>query len=142
MNDTPHIVDFNGTRFAVTRLKNGTQALICEEAAKITKQENMAFGDIMKQFAVNMPSIAKVITFALLNDKCRIFNDGSAANGYTKEFEATYNTLMWDVTNNNGIIEILMEILKMIDISFFLTSSEVVKTMRNAMTKAIPQLKS
>jgi len=142
MNDTPHIVDLKGTRFAVTRLKNGTQYLICEEAIKVVKGENMAFGDIMKQLATNLPSIIKIITLAVLNDKNRIYDGGNELNGYSDEFNATYNTLMWDVDNNEGIVTILMEVLKMIDISFFLTSSEAVKTMRKMMTRTTPQQKS
>lgn len=142
MNNTPHLVNFNDTVFAVTRLKNGTQYLICEEAVKVVKGENMAFGDVMKQMAVNLPSIMKVITLALLNDKNRIYVNGDNLQGFSDEYNATYNTLMWEVTNNEGIITILMEVLQMIDVSFFLTSSEVVKTMRQMMTRTIPQPKS
>lgn len=142
MNNTPHLVNFNDTVFAVTRLKNGTQYLICEEAVKVVKGENMACGDVMKQMAVNLPSIMKVITLALLNDKNRIYVNGDNLQGFSDEYNATYNTLMWEVTNNEGIITILMEVLQMIDVSFFLTSSEVVKTMRQMMTRTIPQPKS
>lgn len=142
MNNTPHVVSFEGTRFEITHLKNGTQYLICEEAIKIINNENMSFGDIMKQFAVNMPSIIKVITYALLNDKNRIFVDGDNTKGLSDEFNATYDTLMWDVDNNEGIVDMLMEILKMIDISFFLKSSGVVKMMKTMMMKAIPQQES
>ena len=84
----------------------------------------------------------KVITLALLNDKNRIYVNGDNLQGFSDEYNATYNTLMWEVTNNEGIITILMEVLQMIDVSFFLTSSEVVKTMRQMMTRTIPQPKS
>ncbi|MBQ4010877.1 MAG: hypothetical protein II604_09245 [Bacteroidales bacterium] len=142
MNNTPHIVNLEGTRFAITRLKYGTQYLICEEAIKVAKGENMAFGDIMKQLATNTPSIFKIITLAVLNNKERIFKNGDELHGFSEEFEATYNTLMWDVTNDEGIVTMLMEILKMIDVGFFLTTSEAVKTMRQMMTKTIQLQKS
>lgn len=137
MNDTPHKVSLEGTQYALTRLKKGTEMLICEEAIKVAKGENMAFGDIMKQLATNTPSIMKIIALAMLNDKKRIFKDGDESKGFSDEFEATYNTLMWDVTDDYGIIEILTEILNMLDIRFFLTSSEVVKNLRNSMTRRI-----
>ena len=137
MNNTPHKVNLEGTTYALTRLKKGTEMLICEEAIKVAKGENMAFGDIMKQLATNTPSIMRIITLAMLNDKNRIYKDGNELSGFSEEFEATYNTLMWDVTDDNGIIEILMEILKMIDVRFFLTYSEVVKNLRNSMTRTI-----
>lgn len=137
MNNTPHKVNLEGTPYALTRLKKGTEMLICEEAIKVAKGENMAFGDIMKQLATNTPSIMRIITLAMLNDKNRIYKDGNELLGFSDEFEALYKTLMWDVTNDESIIEILMEILKMLDVRFFLTSSEVVRNLRNSMTRTV-----
>lgn len=141
LNDTPHIVNLQGTEYAVTRLKNGTQYLICEEAVKICRNENMSFGDIMKQFAVNLPSIFHVITLALLNDKGRIYKDGKKHLGFSDEYNATYDTLMWEVTDNS-LVSVLTEVLSMIDIDFFLKSSEAVKMMRAMLTRGIQQQKS
>lgn len=141
LNDTPHFVNLDGTEYAVTRLKNGTQYLICEEAVNIAMKENAVFGDVMKCFAVNMPSIIKVLTLVLLNDKNRIYKDGCQRNGFSDEYHATYDTLMWEV-GQESLASLLFEALSMLDVNFFLTSSEIVKTMREMMTKRSNQQKS
>ncbi|MBQ3990775.1 MAG: hypothetical protein II630_08005 [Bacteroidales bacterium] len=134
LNDTPHLVNLEGTQYAVTRLKNGTQYMICEEAAKVQMQENAAFGDVMKSFAVNMPSVVKVLTLAVLNDKKRIFKDGDNTKGYSDEYGAVYDTFMWEI-GNDALANLLFEVFSMLDVNFFLTSSSIVKTMREMMTK-------
>lgn len=141
INDTPHFVNLEGTDYAVTRLKNGTQYLICEEAVDIAMKENAAFGDVMKCFASNMPHIIKVLTLALLNDKKRIYKDGDTQKGYSTEFRATYDTLMWEV-KADSLVTLLFEVFSMLDVNFFLTSSEVIKTMKEMMTKRSNQQKS
>lgn len=134
LNDTPHFVNLEGTEYAVTRLKNGTQYLICEEACKVVKNENAAFGDVMKSFAVNMPSVVKVLTLAVLNDKRRIFSDGDQSKGFSDEFQSVYDTFMWDL-GNDALASLLFEVFSMLDVNFFLTSSAIIKTMREMMTK-------
>lgn len=134
INNTPHLVSLNKTEYKITRLKNGTQCLICEEACKVVKGENQSFGDVMKMFAVNMPSICKVLAFAVLNDKKRIYKDGNEINGLSDEFNSLYDTFMWDV-EDNALANLLYEVFSMLDINFFLSSSEIVKTMRWTMTK-------
>lgn len=134
LNDTPHIANLDGTEWAVTRLKNGTQYLICEEACKVAMNENAAFGDVMKCFAVNMPSVVSALTLALLNDRGRIFTDGDTSKGYSEEYKAVYDTLMWDVSDD-ALANLLFEVFSMLDVNFFLTSSGIVKTMRETMTK-------
>lgn len=135
MNDTPHLVDVgSGQPVRVTRLKNGTQYLICEEACKIQMQENAAFGDVMKCFAANMPAIVRVLALATLNDKGRIFADGNPDKGYSDEFRATCDTFMWEI-GDEALTNLLIETLSMLDVNFFLTSSAIVKTMREMMTK-------
>lgn len=141
LNDTPHLVNLEGTDYAVTRLKNGTQYLICEEACKVQMQENAAFGDVMKCFAVNMPSVIKVLTLALLNDKKRIYKEGDKTQGFSDEFKTTEATLMWEV-GNEALANLLFEVFSMLDVNFFLTSSEIVKTMREMMTKRAKQQNS
>lgn len=140
INDTPHFVNLDGTDYAVTRLKNGTQYLICEEAVNIAMKENAAFGDVMMCFASNMPHVINALALALLNDRHRIFKDGERKNGYSDEFKATCDTLMWDVSNES-IVSLLMEVFSMLDINFFLTSSELIKTMKETMTKRSNQQK-
>ena len=141
MNDTPHLVNLAGTPFAVTRLKNGTQTLICEEACKVVKNENAVFGDVMKSFAVNMPSIVKVLALAVLNDKKRIYKDGDPTKGFSDEYQATCDTFMWEV-GDEALGNLLYEVFSMLDINFFLTSSAIVTTMREMMTKRAKQQNS
>ena len=43
-------------------------------------------GDVIKEFATNLPSVAKVITLALLNDKERIKSE---------EYQHVYDQLLW-----------------------------------------------
>lgn len=69
MNDSPTIVKLQGTEWEIRALKPGTQWMIAEEACKIVKGENLSMGDVIKEFAINIPSVARVITLSLLNDK-------------------------------------------------------------------------
>ena len=57
LNDSPHLVALNGTEYEVRALKMGTQYLIAQEVIKINKVENANFGDIVKQFSINIPSV-------------------------------------------------------------------------------------
>lgn len=136
LNNTPHFANLEGTEYAVTRLKNGTQYLICEEACKVVKNENAAFGDVMKSFAVNMPAIVRVLTLAVLNDKRRIYKDGDEKQGESDEYKAVYETFMWEI-GNDALAGLLFEVFSMLDVNFFLTSSAIVKTMREMMTKRV-----
>ena len=121
MNDSPTIIRFAGTEWEIKPLRAGTQWLIAEEACKIVDKENMTMGDVIKQFAENLPSVARVITLALLNDKDKI---------YGEEYNRVYETIMWgDVSLHESAI-LLSEILQLIDISFFFACTDVVKTLR------------
>ena len=94
MNDTPTIVKMGNTEFAITHLKPGTQWLIAEESCKIMKAEQGNFKDVIKQFAINIPSVVHVITLAILNDKNRIFEDYKSRK-YSEEYQSVYETIMW-----------------------------------------------
>lgn len=61
MNDSPTIVKLQGTEWEIRALKPGTQWMIAEEACKIVKGENLSMGDVIKEFAINIPSVARVI---------------------------------------------------------------------------------
>lgn len=128
MNDSPSVVKMSGTEFEIKALRPGTQWLIAEEACKIVRNENMAMGDIIKQFSVNVPSIVKVLTLAILNDRDRIFSDYKAKK-FSDEYEAMYDTIMWQ-TKPNDWIPLLSEVLQMLDITFFLTSTNAVMMIR------------
>lgn len=121
MNDSPTIVKLRGTEWELKALRPGTQWLIAEEACKIVNQENLTMGDVIKLFAVNMPSVTRVITLALLNNKKDI---------YGERYQKVYDTLMWGDYDVKDWAVILSEILNLIDVDFFLASTNVVKILR------------
>lgn len=121
MNDSPTMMKLHGTEWEIHALKPGTQWLIAEEACKIVDRENMAMGDVLKQFAVNLPSVCRTLTLALLNDKQRI---------HSEEYKEVYELLMWGEYNIRDWAVLLMEILNLINVDFFFASTNVVKTLR------------
>lgn len=129
LNDSPRLVSLNGTEWEIRSLRVGTQWLICKKCIEVAKVENANFGDVVKQFAVNIPAVVEVLTLALLNDKKRIFEDGIETKGYSKEFQATFDTLMWDCkTETFG--NIFLETLQLIDVSFFMESHRMLHIFR------------
>ena len=121
MNDHPYIIKLHGTEWAITSLKAGTQWLIAEEACKVVQNENATMGDIIKQFAVNMPAVCRVLTLALLNDKQKIYGD---------EYKQVYDLLMWgDYTQKDWAV-FFSEIIQLMDVDFFFASTNAVKTLR------------
>ena len=131
LNDSPRIASLAGTEWEIRALRQKVQWMIAEEVIKINKAENASFGDIMKQFAVNMPSVVKVITLAVLNDRNKIFKNGREEDGFSDLYKATYDTIAWD-GNVNEYGNILLEILQMLDISFFLESHRILEMFRAA----------
>lgn len=121
MNDSPTMMKLHGTEWEIHALKPGTQWLIAEEACKIVDKENMSMGDVLKQFAINLPSVCRTLTLALLNDKQRI---------YSGEYEEIYELLMWGEYDMKDWAVLLAEILNLVDVDFFFASTNVVKTLR------------
>lgn len=133
LSDSPRLVSLNGTEWEVRALRMGTQYLIAQEVIKINKVENATYGDVVKQFAVSMPSVLKVLTLALLNDKNKIFKNGNENEGFSELYEATYNTLAWECeTSEFG--NILLETLQLLDTSFFLDATHIVEMFKVATT--------
>jgi hypothetical protein len=129
LNDSPRLASLNGTEWEIRALRMGTQYLIAQEVIKINKVENANFGDIVNQFATNIPSILKILTLALLNDKRKIFKDGIVNNGYSGLYHSTYDTLMWECkTETFG--NIFFEVLQMLDVSFFMESHRMLDIFR------------
>lgn len=128
MNNSPRIKSFAGTEWEIRALRPGTQWLIAEQAVKICKAETSNYGDVVKQFALNLPATATVITLGLLNDKNRIFENGTTGV-YSQEFQDTYNTVMWD-TNQEEWISLLVEILSMLDIKVFFSITSSIQILR------------
>lgn len=133
LNDSPRLVSLNGTEWEIRALRMGTQYLIAQEVIKINKVENANFGDIVKQFAVNIPSVLKILTFALLNDKNKIFKDGNENEGFSELYEATYNTLAWECEVSE-FGNILLETLQLLDVSFFTQATHIVEMFKTATT--------
>lgn len=132
LNDSPRIAALAGTEWEVRTLRQKVQWLIAEEVIKINKIEQGAgYADIIKQFSTNMPSVIKVLTLALLNDRYKIFEDGQEEKGFSALYQATYDTLAWE-----GKVEeygtLLLEILQMLDISFFMESHRILEMFRES----------
>lgn len=133
LSDSPRLVSLNGTEWEIRALRMGTQYLIAQEVIKINKIENATYGDVVKQFAINIPSMLKILTFALLNDKKKIFQDGDENAGFSELYEATYNTLAWDCEVSE-FGNIFLETLQLLDISFFLNATHIVEIFKGSTT--------
>lgn len=133
LNDSPRLVSLNGTEWEIRALRMGTQYLIAQEVIKINKVENANFGDVIKQFAVSIPSVLKVLTLALLNDKNKIFKNGNENEGFSELYESTYNTLAWECEVSE-FGNILLETLQLLDTSFFLEATHIVEMFKTATT--------
>lgn len=131
MNDSPRLVALNGTEWEIKALRMGTQWLISKKCIEVAKAENATFGDIVKQFATNIPAIVEVLVLALLNDKKKIYKDGDEGNGFSELYHATYNTLMWDCKVEQ-FGEIFLSVLQMLDVSFFMESHRILEIFRES----------
>lgn len=131
LNDSPRLVSLNGTQWEVRALRMGTQHLIAQCAVKVAKAESGNFGDVIKQFSINIPSVIEVITLALLNDKHKIYKNGNESEGFSDLYRSTYNTLMWECKVEN-FSEILLDVLQMIDVSFFWESCRTLEIFRES----------
>ena len=133
LSDSPRLVSLNGTEWEIRALRMGTQYLIAQEVIKINQVENASYGDVVKQFAVNIPSMLKILVFALLNDKKKIYKDGDETEGFSDLYEATYNTLAWDCEVNE-FGNIFLETLQLLDVGFFMESCRIVEMFKVATT--------
>lgn len=131
LNDSPRVASLAGTEWEIRTLRQKVQWMIAAEVIKINKLESATYGDVVKQFAENMPSVVKVITLAVLNDRNKIFKNGRETDGFSDLYKATYDTIAWD-GNVNEYGNLLLEILQMLDISFFLESHRILEMFRAA----------
>lgn len=134
LNDSPHLTSLAGTEWEVRSLRFGTQYLIAQEVIKINKAESANYGDIVKQFAVNIPSLIKVITLCLLNDKHRIYKDGIESKGFSDEYYAIYDTIQWE-GNINEYANLLLECLQLLDVSAFFSTLDIVFLFSESVTR-------
>ena len=133
LNDSPQLVSLQGTIWEVRTLRFGTQYLIAQEVIKINKVENATYGDVVKQFAQDIPSMVKILTFCLLNDKKRIYKDGIETMGFSDEYHAVYNSIMWE-GDIQSYAYLLLECLQMLDISAFFQALDIVQIFRAGVT--------
>lgn len=140
LNDSPKLAALCGTEWEIRALRMGTQYLIAQEVLNINKVENANFGDIVKQFAINIPSVVKVITLCLLNNKQRIYKDGCEHKGFSDEYHALYETLMWE-GNINEYGNLLLECLQMLDVSVFFQVLDTLSVYRTMTTIKREKLK-
>jgi hypothetical protein len=131
LNDSPRLVSLNGTEWEIRALRMGTQWLICQKCIEVAKAESATFGDIIKQFSKNIPAIIDVLALALLNDKKRIYKNGNEREGFSDEYNATKETLMWECKVEE-FGNILFEVLQMIDVSFFMESHRILQMFRES----------
>lgn len=128
MNDSPSVVKLGKTEWSIKALRPGTQWLIAEESCKILKAENGNMNDVIKQFAANIPSVVKVITLALLNDRDRIYKDYKSKQ-FSDEFNAVYDTIMWETDQKNWI-SLLVEVMNMLSIEYFFQVTNAIGIVR------------
>lgn len=133
LTDSPRLISLAGTEWEIKALRMGSQYLIAREVIKINKANSATFGDIIQQFAVNIPAVIDVLTIALLNDKKKIFKDGIEGGEYSDLFKATRDTLMWEC-NVSEFGNLLFEVLQMVQIDFFQSSLTVINLLREQIT--------
>ena len=126
MNDSPSVVKLKDTEWRIKALRPGAQWMIAEEACKIVREENMAMGDVIRQFAANMPSVCRCLTIALLNDKKLI--EG-------REYQRVYDTLMWGEYDMKDWATLLFEVISMINVDFFYASTGAIQTVREILKR-------
>lgn len=133
LNDSPRLATLAGTPYEVRSLRMGTQYLIAQEVLNINKVEHANYEDIVRQFAINIPSLVKVITLCLLNDKKRIYKEGCEYLGMSDEYKSLYDTLMWE-GNIQEYGMLLLECLQMLDVSYFFQTLDILSVFKTAVT--------
>lgn len=131
MNDTPTLLYIGEEKFPINTLRIGTQALIAEETCKIQRNEEGNVEDIIKQFAISLPSVVHCLTLAVLNDKDKIFKD-SVRRVYSDEYHAMYDRIMWE-SDRTQWIDILVAVINKLNIDFFFRSIESLTLIREMM---------
>lgn len=121
MLDSPSLKKLENTEFAITALKPAVMWMIAKEAVNIKKVEKATFSDILQGLSLQIPSVCKIITWAILNDKDRIERD----------YEKVYDTLFWECEVKEWA-ELLFEILNLISVDTFFLLTELTQTFRQA----------
>lgn len=130
MNDSPTVAKLAGTEWEIRALKPAVKWMIAEEAVKIAKKEDMSMKDVFVSVSQNMPSVVRILTLAMLNDRERI----------DREYQQVYDTLMWK-SDEKDWAQLLFEVFKLLDVGFFfqiLQSTQIFRetTLKRKMTRA------
>lgn len=128
MNDSPTLIKLGKTEFSITALKPGTQWLIAEESCSILKAEKGNMTDVIKQFSLNIPSVVKILTLAILNDKDKIFEDVKNKK-FSDEYHSVYDTIMWE-TNPDNWMSLLVEVMNMLSLEYFFQTTNAIAMIR------------
>jgi hypothetical protein len=68
-----------------------------------------------------------------LNDKKRIYQDGIEHKGFSDEYEALYETIMWE-GNISAYGMLLFECLQMLDVSVFMEVLDILSVFKTTIT--------
>lgn len=140
LNDSPRLVSLQNTEWEIRALRMGSQWLIAKKCVEVAKANSTSFGDVIKQFAINIPAVLDVLTIALLNDKNKIYENGDESKGFSQLYKATRSTLEWDC-DVTQFSEILFEVLQLLDVGFFWESHRILEIFRETtMTRKTPTL--
>lgn len=134
LTDSPRLVSLNGTEWEVRALRMGTQWLIAQKAIEVNKAESATMGDILKQFAVNIPAVLDVITLALLNDKNKIYKNGKENDGFSELYYTTRDTLSWDC-DPTEFAQLLFDVFQLMNVDFFLNALDILAVFRASVTE-------
>jgi hypothetical protein len=132
--DAPSIEKLAGTEWEMRPLRFGTQYLIVDEVCKINQAESATYGDVLKGMLAQIPATCKVLTLALLNDKNIIYQNGDPNQGFSKLFNKTYNTVLWEA-DRNDLAKIMLDCLQMVDVSFFMEALGMLQIFRASVTE-------
>lgn len=123
MTDSPTLVKLQKAQWEIKALKPGIMWLIAKEAAQINKVEKATFSDVLQGLSLNMPSVCRILTLALLNDKNHIESGDS-------EYDKVYDALFWECEDMKDWATILFEVLNLLSVEFFFAITELTQTFR------------
>lgn len=123
MTDSPSLLKLKDTEWEITALKPGIMWLIAKEAAQINKVEKATFSDVLQGLSINMPSVCRILTLALLNNKNHIKSGDP-------EYDKVYDALFWECEDMKDWATILFEVLNLLSVEFFFAITELTQTFR------------
>lgn len=123
MTNSPSLLKLKNTEWEITALKPGIQWLIAKEATDINKVDKATFSDVLKGLSTNMPSICRILTLALLNNK----NNTKIGD---PDYDRVYDALFWECEDMKDWAAILFEVLNLLSVDFFFQSTELTQMFR------------